>query len=133
MENITSMSFNPRQSDEMCTLSDFKDLSTDELNKYHKLLTCNAGQAYKNRQILQITGNLIENLLNCLTADDAKKIIQEKFKLVFGLSPIFQNDLKEDDLGEIEVVSNGHPKMTGIRDQNKQEEKEKLKYESYIA
>lgn len=49
MENISSMSFNPRQSDEMCTLSDFKELSFDELNKYQKLLTCKANQDYKNR------------------------------------------------------------------------------------
>ncbi len=132
MDSISSVPFNPRQSDEMCTLSDFKELSQDELNKYHKLLTMKANQDYKNRQILQITGNLIENLLNCLNVEDAKQIIQEKFKLIFGISPSFNQNDSHQETGEIEVVHQT-VKVSQSREQTKQEEKEKLKYESYIA
>ena len=109
MDSISSLPFIPRQSDEMCTLADFKELSQDELNKYHKLLTMKANQDYKNRQILQITGNLIENLLNCLNAEDAKQIIQEKFKLIFGISPSFNQGNIHHEMGEIEVVHQSQP------------------------
>lgn len=46
-------------------------------------------QEYKNRQILQIIGNLFENLMQCLTCADTKVIIKEKLKLLFDMNVSF--------------------------------------------
>ena len=95
MDSFSTPTFIPRQSEEVFTLSEFKELAEQELNKYSKLFTMKVSQDYKNRQIKQVTGNLIESLLSCLTQEEAIQIVSEKFKVLFGITPSFDSNLKE--------------------------------------
>ena len=47
---------------ELLTLTDFKLFSQCEIDKFEKLHSMRNSQDFKNRQVLQIIGNLIENL-----------------------------------------------------------------------
>lgn len=133
MDHISNLNSNPRQAEPLNTLTEFKEFAETELNKYNKLLLMKGNQDYKNRQLLQMTGNLIENLLTCLNVEDAKGIIQKRFRDVFEVKVFFDKDPNFSTNSVLPHDSDTIQKLSTPREVLKIEEADRIRHESYLA